>query len=105
MRHGADAAGSVTKLSGFECASSINSFTEVTGSDKGTVSSRLFVARIVTGANARTLSYGMLLIRAGLTVLGPVAPISSVCPSGGDFATISAEIVPPAPLRLSTTTG
>ncbi len=34
-----------------------------------------------------------------------MCPMSKVYPSGGDFATASAPMVPPAPPRFSTTTG
>ena len=36
---------------------------------------------------------------------GPLMPINNVSPSAGDFATASAPMLPPAPVRFSTTKG
>src|SRR6185503_16344494 len=47
----------------------------------------------------------MFFTRCGFTACVPMLPISSAYPSGGDFATRSAPILPPAPALFSTTTG
>ena len=69
----------------------------VTTRSSGTVTSS------ETGAKSSGVRNGILAISEGLTAWAK-APISSVCPSGADFATKSSPIVPPAPGLLSMTT-
>ena len=58
----------------------------------------------VIGAKSLIGSYGTFLYSTGLTVNGPLLPISKVWPSGAAFATISVPMPPFAPGRLSTIT-
>src|SRR5262245_53035584 len=55
------------------------------------------------GAKSRTGSYGMFLYNPGLIACVDTVAISNVYPSGEAFATTSAPILPPAPVRFSTT--
>ena len=90
---------------GRDLANAISSFTLRAGVDGCTTSSMPAVAVSVTGANARCASNGILAYKNGFTVRMPMVPISKVKPSGAAFATISPARLPPAPGRLSTTTG
>lgn len=54
------------------------------------------------GAKSTGVEYGNLSCRKGFDAK-PVVTMSSVCPSGAAFATMSVPIIPPAPARLSTT--
>ncbi len=68
-------------------------------STKGT----LLMPEIATKSRSGLISG--LAYTFGDTLYTEFDAISSVCPSGGDLATISPPIMPPAPGRLSTTTG
>ena len=58
----------------------------------------------VIGVKSRIGSYGMRAYSHGLIACVATAPITIVSPSGGDFATASAPMLPPAPALLSTIT-
>ncbi len=86
-------------------AYSTNSFGVFTGSLSCTAISSAPEGNIVTGARSLSGLKGSLRYstRAAQTVVEMVT--RKVWPSGGDFATKSAAIVPLAPVRFSTTTG
>src|SRR3954468_11282121 len=62
------------------------------------------MAMRVIGAKSFWASYGIFAYRLGLTACVDNAPITTVYPSAGDFATKSAPMFPPAPGLFSTTT-
>jgi hypothetical protein len=75
------------------------------GTEGCTTSSASASATSATGAKSATGSYGSFASRLTLTAWVPTLPITRVWPSGADFATASAPMLPPAPVRFSTTTG
>ena len=89
---------------GLDLASAISSFTLLAGTDGCTTTSCGPLATLVTAMKSLTGSNGSCLYMCGLTVKMLPDVIRMVCPSGGDLATTSAPMLPPAPARFSTTT-
>ena len=59
---------------------------------------------LATGVSSRSRSGAVEPGRFGLISSAPVAPMPSVSPSGGDFASASSPSEPPAPVLFSMTT-
>ncbi|MCY1218481.1 hypothetical protein D9M72_304300 [compost metagenome] len=86
------------------CASRVRSSTELmSGREVTSTSGKL--AMEATGLRSVRALKDKPRYKLSLIALVEIVPTSSVYPSGDDFATCSAPMLPPAPLRLSTTTG
>ena len=81
----------------------MNSCRLLAGTLLATASTLGTVATTVTGTQ-RVGSKAMVLYRWWLMAIGPGGETSTVLPSGSARATNSPPILPPAPVRFSTTT-
>src|SRR5712691_5010444 len=89
---------------GFAFAAATSSFTERMPFDGAITSTLGSKASGMTPVRSRSVSYGRSLYVDGVTVYEEECT-KSVWPSGSDFATTAAPMVPPAPGRFSMTMG
>src|SRR5216117_3196232 len=89
---------------GFAFAAATSSFTERMPFEGAITSTLGSKARGTTPVRSRSVSYGRSLYVDGVTVYDEECT-KSVYPSGPDFATTAAPMVPPAPGRFSMTIG
>jgi hypothetical protein len=92
-------------LPGFALAYFTSSAAEPAGTDGFTASRCGEYMMIVTGAKSLMMSNGRFVITLGVITRLPTSISTIVWPSGGDFATRSAPMLPEAPGLLSTITG
>src|SRR5215510_6126446 len=90
--------------SGFALAAATTSASDLNGELAETTSTRGAEATSVTGARSLSGSYGSFGNSVGLMARLLVCPITTVYPSGGDFAACSTPRLPPTPGLFSTTT-